>query len=198
MRPLVAAGMAKKPADRPADAAAFVTALNEVATQAYGRGWYDRGRSHLAESVLLLAALWPSGGPAAIQGSAVQGIPLRQRIWRHRPRRLGGAIAAAIVIAIAGTFLGIRLTTGSSPASLSQPVTLPAVTGVSPASGSTVGGSRVTITGTGLAGATVVHFGRVGGTIISDSGTQLVVTSPPSTGTPGTGTQGTGTPGTGT
>src|SRR6185437_16476602 len=82
---------------------------------------------------------------------------------------------------------GIRLTTGSSPASLSHPVTLPAVTGVSPASGSTVGGSRVTLTGTGLAGATVVRFGRVGGTIISDSGTQLVVTSPPRTGTAGSG-----------
>jgi hypothetical protein len=197
VRPLVAAGMAKKPEDRPADAATFVTALNEVATQAYGRGWHDRGRSHLAEAALLLAALWPSGGPAAIQGSAVQDIPLRQRIWRRRPRRLGGAIAAAIVIAIAGTFLGIRLTTGSSPASLSQPVTLPVVAGVSPASGSTVGGSRVTITGTGLAGATVVHFGRVGGTIISDSGTQLVVISPPSTGTPSTGTPSTGTAGTG-
>jgi len=186
VRPLVAAGMAKKPHDRPADAATFVTALDEVATQAYGRGWQDRGRSHLAESALLLAALWPSGGPAAIQGSAVQDIPLRQRIWRHRPRR-SGAIAAAVLIAIAGAFLGIRLTTGSSPASLSHPVTLPAVTGVSPASGSTAGGSRVTLTGTGLADATVVRFGRVGGTIISDSGTQLVVTSPPRTGTAGSG-----------
>ena len=195
VRPLVAAGMAKQPEDRPADAAALVAALDEVAAQAYGRGWRERGRSHLAESALLLAALWPSGGPAAIQGSAVQDIPLRQRIWRRRPRRLGGAIAAVIVIAIVGTFLGLRLTTGSSPASLSHPVTLPAVTGVSPGSGSTVGGSRVTLTGTGLADATVVRFGRVGGTIISDSGTQLVVTSPPRTGTAaaGSGSQATGT-----
>ena len=54
---------------------------------------------------------------------------------------------------------------------------------MSPASGSTVGGSTVTITGTGLAGATVVRFGGVAGTITADSGTQITVTSPPSTGT---------------
>ena len=54
---------------------------------------------------------------------------------------------------------------------------------MSPASGSTAGGSTVTITGTGLAGATVVRFGGVAGTITADSGTQITVTSPPSTGT---------------
>ena len=54
---------------------------------------------------------------------------------------------------------------------------------MSPDSGSTVGGSTVTITGTGLAGATVVRFGGVAGTIITDSGTQITVTSPPRTGT---------------
>ena len=185
VRPLVAAGMAKKPEDRPADARAFVAALNKVATEAYGPDWHERGRSHLGEAALLLAALWPSGGPAAVQGTTVQQIPLRQRNRRPRLRRsraARAAIAAAIVIAIAGTVLGLRLTTGSST-SFSRPVTLPAVTGVSPASGSTVGWSTVTLTGTGLADATVVRFGGVAGTIISDSGTQITVTSPPSTGT---------------
>jgi eukaryotic-like serine/threonine-protein kinase len=195
MRPLIAAGMAKQPDDRPTDATVFVTALNEAAAQAYGPDWHERGRSHLGEAALLLAALWPSAGSAAIQSSAVLRIPLRQRIRRHRPRRASGAIAAAIVIAIAGAFLGIRLTTGSSPSSLSRPVTLPAVAGVSPASGSTVGGSRVTITGTGLAGASLVGFGGVNGTIISDSDTRIIVTSPPGTGTAiaGASAQATGT-----
>jgi hypothetical protein len=63
----------------------------------------------------------------------------------------------------------------------SHPVTLPAVTGVFPASGSTVGGSTVTVTGTGLDGATVVRFGGTAGTITADSATQITVTSPPST-----------------
>ena len=183
LRPLVAAGMAKQPEDRPADAAAFVAALNQVAARAYGADWHDRGRSHLAEAALLLAALWPSGGAAAVQGTSVEQIPLRQGKRRSRPRRSRAvkvAIAAGILVAIAalGTILAFRLL-GSGP---SDPVTLPAVAGVSPASGSTVGGSTVTITGTGLADAKIVRFGGVDGTIVTDSGTQITVTSPPSTG----------------
>ena len=182
VRPLVAAGMAKQPEDRPADATTFVAALNEVAAGAYGPDWHDRGRSHLAEAALLLAALWPSGGPG-VQGTTVEKIPLHQRDWRSRLRRSGRvkkAIAAAIVVAIAvaGTVLAFRLARSGS-----HPVTLPAVSGVSPASGSTMGGSTVTITGTGLAGATVVRFGGAAGTIRADSGTQITVISPPSTGT---------------
>ena len=182
VRPLVAAGMAKQPGDRPADAATFVAVLSTVAAEAYGPRWHERGRSHLAEAALLLAALWPSGGQAAVQGTTVEKILL------HRHRRLSRlrhtsaakkAIAAviAVVIAVAGTVVAIGLTRSASHA-----VTLPAVTGVSPASGSTAGGNTVTITGTGLADATVVRFGRAAGTITADSSTQITVTSPPSTG----------------
>jgi serine/threonine-protein kinase len=46
LRPLVAAGMAKQPGDRPADAATFVAALSTVAAGAYGPRWHERGRSH--------------------------------------------------------------------------------------------------------------------------------------------------------
>ena len=59
----------------------------------------------------------------------------------------------------------------------------PAVSGVSPAGGSTAGGTTVTITGTGLAGATGVRFGATAGVITADSGTQITVTSPPGKGT---------------
>ncbi len=76
LRPLVAAGMAKDPGYRPADAARFVTVLREVAWPAYGRDWEDRGRSHLREAALLLAALWPSGAPPAVQGHTVQQVHL--------------------------------------------------------------------------------------------------------------------------
>ena len=187
VRPLVAAGMAKQPEDRPADATTFVAALNEVAAGAYGPDWYERGRSHLAEAALLLAALWPSGGPPAVQGTTVEEIPLRQGNWRSRHRHSGvvkAAIAVIVVaIAAAGTLLAVRLT-GSHPVLTgSHPVTLPAVTTVSPDSGSTVGGTTVIVTGTGLAHATVVRFGGVAGTITDDSSTQITVTSPPSTGT---------------
>ena len=69
LRPLVAAGLAKDPGDRPADGTALVAELRSVAGGAYGPDWEDRGRSGLAAAALLLAALWPSGGPAAAQGS---------------------------------------------------------------------------------------------------------------------------------
>jgi hypothetical protein len=187
LRPLVAAGMAKQPEDRPADAAAFVAALNQVAARAYGPDWHERGRSHLAEAALLLAALWPSGGAAAVQGSSVEQVPLHQPPLRQGRRRsrlrhsraAKAAIAVAVAVAVAGTVLAVALA-GSGG---SHPAGLPAVTGVSPAGGSTVGGSTVKITGTGLAGATVVRFGGVDGTITADSGTQVTVTSPPATGT---------------
>src|SRR5580692_8011344 len=137
VRPLVASGMAKQPGDRPADATSFVAALNSVAAGTYGPDWHERGRTHLAEAALLLAALWPSGGAAAVQGTTVVRTPLRQggaRLVRSRP------VWAAVVggIAIAGTILGIVLS-GSGPVhpvALPVAVTFPAVTGVSPDSGS--------------------------------------------------------------
>ena len=111
VRPLVAAGMAKQPGDRPADAATFVAALSTVAAEAYGPRWHERGRSHLAEAALLLAALWPSGGQAAVQGTTVEKILL------HRHRRLSRfrhasaakkAIAAVIAVVIAVVGGGAR------------------------------------------------------------------------------------------
>ena len=78
LRPLVAAGMAKDPRDRPADAAAFVTEIRAVAVSGYGPDWEDRGRSHLGEATLLLAALWPSGAAPAVQGHAVEQVHLSQ------------------------------------------------------------------------------------------------------------------------
>ena len=78
LRPLVTAGMAKDPAARPADAAAFVTELRAAAWPAYGQDWEDRGRSHLGEAALLLAALWPSGAGPAAAGHAVEQVRLAQ------------------------------------------------------------------------------------------------------------------------
>ena len=213
LRPLVAAGMAKEPENRPADATTFVTALNAVASRAYGPDWAERGRSHLGEAALLLAALWPSGGPAAVQGSAVEQLHLSQgsqgaresrHLWhlrhvrhlqhlrhlRNRRNRRGlrlspikAAVAASAAVAVvaAGTALAAALTRhGSAP-----PVTLPAVTGVSPDDGTNMGGTTVTITGTGLAHATLVTFGGVAGRVTAKSDTQITVASPPSTGTAG-------------
>ncbi|MFD5142656.1 IPT/TIG domain-containing protein [Streptomyces sp. NPDC058401] len=54
----------------------------------------------------------------------------------------------------------------------------PAVTGISPASGTTAGGTAVTITGTDLTGATAVTFGATPATGVSCTATSCTATSP--------------------
>jgi IPT/TIG domain len=55
----------------------------------------------------------------------------------------------------------------------------PTVTGVSPRSGPTVGGTTVTITGSAFTGATAVHFGTTSATTFTvNSDTQVTATSP--------------------
>ena len=108
LRPLVAAGLAKDPGDRPADGAALVAELRAVAGGAYGPGWEDRGRSALAAAALLLAALWPSGAPPAVQGSTVHRVWLRRRLMHGHGTAVkatagivtaGLAVAAAVILA---------------------------------------------------------------------------------------------------
>jgi hypothetical protein len=57
----------------------------------------------------------------------------------------------------------------------------PTVTGISLTKGSTAGGTTVTITGTNLTNATSVMFGSKAGTIVSNTATQIVVTTPAGT-----------------
>ncbi len=75
-------------------------------------------------------------------------------------------------------------TSGLSSADQFTYVPAPAVTGLSPAGGPEAGGNVVTITGTGLAGATAVAFGGTSGahfTVVSDD--QIIATVPAGTGT---------------
>ncbi len=66
-----------------------------------------------------------------------------------------------------------------------QTPTAPTVTGISPTSGPLVGGTVVTITGTGFTGATAVNFGTTPGTSLTvNSATKINITSP--TGAAGT------------
>jgi eukaryotic-like serine/threonine-protein kinase len=135
LRPLVTAGMAKDPGDRPADASSFVAALTAVAAGAYGPNWHQRGRSHLGEAALLLAALWPSATPPALQGATVERVNLSQgaedaatslasaesrhlRHLRHEShlkheshlRRLRALAAAVIALALLGTGAALAVT----------------------------------------------------------------------------------------
>ncbi|HEX2315745.1 MAG TPA: serine/threonine-protein kinase, partial [Thermomonospora sp.] len=59
LRPLVARGMAKDPAERPPGALAFVAELDAVAARSYGPDWEGRGLRALAGTAAALAALFP-------------------------------------------------------------------------------------------------------------------------------------------
>ena len=75
LRPLVAAGMAKDPQHRPADAITLVTELKTVASGAYGQDWENRGKSHLGEAALLLTALWPAAQRQRYKAPPCSGPP---------------------------------------------------------------------------------------------------------------------------
>jgi hypothetical protein len=86
----------------------------------------------------------------------------------------------------AGTVdLKVTTYTGTSASGSSDQFTYtaaaaPSVTGVSPNSGTTGGGTGVTVSGSGFTGATAVHFGTVAATTFTvNSDTSITVTSPP-------------------
>ena len=88
---------------------------SQVAAQAYGPRWYQRGRSHLGEAALLLAALWPTASRARGPGRHGGKDPLRPRHLGSRLRHASAVkktIAAGIVVAVAGggTYAAIALT----------------------------------------------------------------------------------------
>jgi len=68
LRALVARGMAKDPAARPATATAFVTELEAAAAAGYGPGWESRGRAQLAGRAAALLLLLLHGPAAATAG----------------------------------------------------------------------------------------------------------------------------------
>jgi serine/threonine-protein kinase len=76
LRPIVAAGMAKDPRQRPVNAATLAAELRSAAAGAYGPEWAERGRSHLAEAAVLLAALWPTGGAPVVNGFTAEQVQL--------------------------------------------------------------------------------------------------------------------------
>jgi serine/threonine-protein kinase len=114
LRPLVAAGMAKDPWNRPTDGTTLVAELDTIASGAYGRDWRDRGRSHLGEAALLLAALWPSDPPPAVQGTAVHWIFLGRYLRGRRISTVNAVIAAGMVAALVAAGTALAATSRSS------------------------------------------------------------------------------------
>ena len=120
LRPLVAAGMAKDPERRPADASTFVTELRTIASTAYGPDWEERGRSRLGEAALFLAALWPSGAPPAVQGTTVHRISLRRHLPHRRISMVKAAIAVGVAIAVVAVAVAALTRGGGAATSTSS------------------------------------------------------------------------------
>ncbi len=94
-----------------------------------------------------------------------------------------GTIFALAPAGSAGT-VDVTVTTPSGTSSTGSSdhytyVAAPTVTGISPSSGSTVGGTSVTITGTNFTGATTVYFGTTAVTSFTvASSTSITITAP--------------------
>ena len=108
---------------------------------------------------------------------------------RRRSRSLQDTDTQIIVTSTTGTpgtRVNVTVTTPGGTSAITPLdqytfVAAPAVNNLSVAQGPTTGGTSVTITGLNLAGGIVsVYFGAKPGTIISNTGTQIVATSPAS------------------
>jgi hypothetical protein len=87
------------------------------------------------------------------------------------PKRTAGAVA--VVVSASGGNSAV------TPKDLYTYIAPPVITGVSPANGSSAGGTTVTITGRGFTGITTVLFGTTAGTSVSvTSATKLTVKAP--------------------
>jgi eukaryotic-like serine/threonine-protein kinase len=108
LRSLIARGMAKNPAERPADAMALLTQLESTAAAAYGPAWEERGRSQLKEraAALLLLLL----GTAAV--GAGTGVAAAST-WLSSRKRVAFTTAAVVIAVVAGAVTAVALTGGS-------------------------------------------------------------------------------------
>ncbi|MFI7504038.1 protein kinase [Streptomyces sp. NPDC049687] len=140
VRALVRRGLAKRPAERPTDAAAFVTDLERAAVAHYGADWEERGRGRLAALVALSLFLLPSGrtasGATTDAARTVLGPDAAGRLHPWRPTWPGVAVAAAgVLVALllgqgigqgAGADVGLearaRATTSPTPPTAAGPL----------------------------------------------------------------------------
>jgi autotransporter-associated beta strand protein len=137
----------------------------------------------------------PASGPLAggnqvaisVTGGGIQSVEIGGQPAQITGANGDGTIVYAIVppgAALGPVDITVTNAGGTSTTSPADQVTYmapPVISGLSRASGAIEGGSQVTITGSDFGGATEVDFGMNNpAVIISDTATQIVVTSPPS------------------
>jgi serine/threonine-protein kinase len=159
LRPLIRAGLAKAPEDRPPSAAQFVAQLDAIAGGAYGEDWEERGQRKLATIVAALPLLLLRGEQAPAAGATTDfavTILGAGPTGRSSARKARGPVAATIGILVAA--LVFWLATEPAP-SVAAGATVQAATTVT-ADGPTPTGPIATSsaapapTGTATSGAT--------------------------------------------
>ncbi|MFE5854621.1 protein kinase [Streptomyces sp. NPDC056500] len=113
VRPLIRRGLAKSPADRPANADVFVAELDSIAQRAYGPEWEERGQRKLAALAALLPLLFPfageAGGTTELATTALRRpdptegglVPGGAGSGRGITSALRGVLASALALAVA-------------------------------------------------------------------------------------------------
>ncbi|MGW4640476.1 serine/threonine-protein kinase [Sphaerisporangium sp. NPDC004334] len=136
LRGLIERGMAKRAADRPATADAFLAELEDVALQAYGPDWEDKGRRRLAALAGLLALLFPlvdelPGASTSLAETELGGV--RRGLSKLSVKLMVGAVGLAVVAAGGAVLVG---TLGDSSlqaqTTTTTPSATPAIAGGSP------------------------------------------------------------------
>ncbi|MFJ1704749.1 protein kinase [Kitasatospora sp. NPDC088346] len=138
LRPLIRAGLAKTPQERPDGAALLVEELEAVAGAAYGEDWEERGRRQLAGLVALLPLLLPfagaqAGGATTFASTALApptapgpgGGPGPGAVRFGRRAKI--ASAATGVVLVAGAMAGVAVA-GATGASGTSEVAAPKAT----------------------------------------------------------------------
>jgi IPT/TIG domain-containing protein len=115
------------------------------------------------------------GGSAATGVTVVDGMTIKATTPAHAT-----GLTDVMVITTAGTATGTGLYSYATPA-LPPPPPPPTVSGITPNSGTTAGGTSVTISGANLTGATSVTIGGhpATGVTVNGSGTSITATTPP-------------------
>lgn len=141
VRPLIRAGLAAEPAERPASAREFLAELESVAAAGYGDGWEADGRRELVALVAFVAQENAAQENAA-QENAADGETIEVvadgAVWKRQAKRRSVqmsvvafvAAAAATALAVSATHSGHAATAGAvssaaapAPGSSAQPAT---------------------------------------------------------------------------
>ncbi len=111
LRPLILAGLAKTPEQRPDGAALLIEQLEAVAGAAYGPDWETRGRHRLAALVALLPGLLPYGGAPSVGSTSFATTTVgRGAAGRGRLGRPAKLVSAGVgVVLVAGVLAGVAV-----------------------------------------------------------------------------------------